>query len=271
MVIPAGITVTVTSNESYTGSAMRIRIYGTLYFDGGGAKLSMPCGSIVELMTPSSRLSGNSSGNSQTIKICNSTVWSVGTDNNAAGYQAYPANSTLPVTLLYFKAEPANGAVLCQWATASEQHSAYFVVESSSDGERYSAVGTIAAGGNSQQALQYAFTDEAPCKGLSYYRLVQVDTDGSTVRYDAVAVHYEPAHGGIYPNPSSGPLFVASATNDPITIDVLDASGQMVIRQGRLDPRAGFDASSLPAGVYTVVATVAGGQHRSGQWVKMDR
>lgn len=42
MIIAAGHTVNVTANITYTGAAMRIRIYGTLNFNGGGSKLSLP-------------------------------------------------------------------------------------------------------------------------------------------------------------------------------------------------------------------------------------
>ena len=274
MIIPGGMTVTVTTNESYSGAAMRVRVYGTLFFNGGGAKLSFPCGSIVEIMTPTATIAGNSSANSQTIRICNSTVWSVGADNNATGYEAYPPNSTLPVTLLYFRAVAEHGTVLCEWATASEQESAYFTVEASRDGIAFDPIGEAPAAGNSQGPVHYSLVDEAPSPGISYYRLKQVDEDGSAVHSAVVAVQCCDDHGGgllLYPNPSTGALHTVVGGDPSLTVVITNGNGREVMRWAGLGARAGFDASALPGGLYTVTVTDADGRSHAARWVKVDR
>jgi len=89
-----------------------------LFFDGGGSKLSFPCGSIVEIMSSSASISGNNSGNSQSIKICGTTFWQV-SNGTQTGYLAWPPNSTLPVELIGFTGEGKGGTAELRWATAT--------------------------------------------------------------------------------------------------------------------------------------------------------
>jgi hypothetical protein len=102
IIIQAGHTVTVNAQYTYTGTRMRVKVYGTLFFNGGGSKLNFPCGSTVEVMTPSATVTGNNSGSSQTIRICGSTFWAV-SNGPVNGYTAWPNGSTLPVELLFFR------------------------------------------------------------------------------------------------------------------------------------------------------------------------
>ncbi|HMC96037.1 MAG TPA: hypothetical protein VKG92_00145, partial [Flavobacteriales bacterium] len=155
LIIPAGITVSVTANLSYSGEAMRIRIYGTLFFNGSGSKLSLPCNSIVELMTTEATMAGNASGSSQTLKICNTAVWSVGANNNAHGPADYPTGATLPVELLYFTGDTREAMVQLRWSTGSEMNSDHFELRRSQDGAEGSVIASVAAAGSSQQVSTY--------------------------------------------------------------------------------------------------------------------
>jgi hypothetical protein len=85
----------------------------------------------------------------------------------------------LPVELVSFSAAPAPTGTALTWATASELNSAYFEVERSSDGARFAALGQVAGAGTSVQAHRYAYLDAPAPAGLSYYRLRQVDLNGS--------------------------------------------------------------------------------------------
>ena len=83
--------------------------------------------------------------------------------------------------MLSFSAKLGNGGVGVNWTTASEINTKNFVVERSTDGVHFSALGTVAAAGNSNTAHQYQFTDaNALNAGAStlYYRLRLVDNDG---------------------------------------------------------------------------------------------
>lgn len=103
-----------------------------------------------------------------------------GAPNNAAN-AAFIATieCTLPIELLSFTAASMEDRVRVEWSTASETNNASFVVERSTDAEHFTSVGTVPGAGNSVILRSYIFDDPRPLFGLSYYRLRQVDTDGS--------------------------------------------------------------------------------------------
>jgi hypothetical protein len=78
--------------------------------------------------------------------------------------------------------------VRVRWSTASETNNALFVVERSADGEHFEHVGTVPGGGTSYLLRSYVFDDPRPLSGVSYYRLRQIDTDGTGSVSHVVAV-----------------------------------------------------------------------------------
>lgn len=96
----------------------------------------------------------------------------------------------LPVELTRFEVRRAAGQprVQLSWATASELRNAGFEVQRQDEGQSaFRRVGFVAGAGSSAQPHQYAFTDPNDFTGRSYYRLRQVDDDGTAV-FSAVRV-----------------------------------------------------------------------------------
>jgi hypothetical protein len=88
--------------------------------------------------------------------------------------------NVLPITLLSFTARATGkNLVETEWSTASETNNDYFTVERSRDAAYWEPVGIVMGAGNSNAVRNYAFPDDAPYPGLSYYRLKQTDFDGS--------------------------------------------------------------------------------------------
>lgn len=114
----------------------------------------------------------------------------------------------LPVELTAFTAEAVNDKVQLRWNTATERNSAKSAVERTDTGEAFSCVREVAAQGNSTAATAYAATDAAPMAGLSYYRLRQVDLDGSVEYSPVVTMNLKAGYAPIscYPNPATDRL-----------------------------------------------------------------
>ena len=96
----------------------------------------------------------------------------------------------LPVELMYFNATPVKDGVLVEWSTASEYNSDYFSLERSIDGQSWKQVQEVQAAGNSTSRIDYDYLDQDPIHGLSYYRLKQIDYDGTEELFETVFVMF---------------------------------------------------------------------------------
>jgi hypothetical protein len=120
----------------------------------------------------------------------------------------------LPVELIQFDALRQNAdEVLLNWATASEKNNQGFYVERMIEGATdFSEIAWVDGKGNSVVTNYYQLTDENSTLETSYYRLKQVDFDG-TVTYSEIRAVDGESNGKyidwkIYPNPVSSELQV---------------------------------------------------------------
>ncbi|HRP82344.1 MAG TPA: T9SS type A sorting domain-containing protein, partial [Flavobacteriales bacterium] len=140
--------------------------------------------------------------------------------------------TTLPVELLSLEAFARDPAIDVQWATATEQQSSHFNVQRSADNVHFSTIGTMPAAGNSQFRTDYLFVDQHPFRGVNYYRLEQVDHDGTTMRtYTVAATLFQGStNPSIFPNPAADELSVVFP--EPVQagtqLQVLDATGRVI-------------------------------------------
>ncbi|OKL40860.1 IPT/TIG domain-containing protein [Pontibacter flavimaris] len=98
----------------------------------------------------------------------------------------------LPVELMAFNAALQNNNVLLTWATASEQNNSHFEVELSRDPKKgFEKVGRVdSKGANSSVRLDYQYAHKLGNEtGTIYFRLKQVDLDGTTDYSKVVAVN----------------------------------------------------------------------------------
>ena len=171
-------------------------------------------------------------------------------DNSAAA---------LPVELATFGASRSAGANVLDWATASEVNSRGFDVEHAvGTPEAFASVGFVASRANGTGAgATYGFSHETSEPGTHYYRLRQVDFDG-TQEYSAVAtvtVDEEAAALTLAPNPVSARLRVGGLGEDA-ALTVRDLTGRAV---GTYRPEGGvIDVSALASGVYLLSVDGAG-------------
>lgn len=170
--------------------------------------------------------------------------------------------SAAPVEFIAFTGQLNSSYVELNWATATESENDYFQVERSNDGINFVALGQVAGSGDSQQELDYSYFDYDFQAGVNYYRLRQVDYDGTQDFSDVIAVDAGGAATalGIYPNPASGGNVNVSLDNgwnqERLTLDVFSASGQHVFQLTSANG-AKFELPSdrLSPGMYAVRVT----------------
>ena len=168
----------------------------------------------------------------------------------------------LPVELSAFTATLAGtNAVRLAWTTASEQNSARFEVERSLNGTVFDRIGTVAAAGSSSTPRTYDFTDsKLPSTVLLYYRLLQVDQDGSfsysPVR--TVAGSGQPVQvWTLVPNPARATMLTGATAGASVL--VFDILGRLVLT-AKADA-AGTAKLVLPASLRAGIYLVRSGSH----------
>lgn len=168
----------------------------------------------------------------------------------------------LPVSYAYINGQNLGSKNVISWATTQELNSDRFDITRSSDGQNFSTVGTVVSrGGNTQTA--YSFEDNNIPVGTSYYRLSQVDKDGSTHLSKIVTLVRRKA--GIYvdrfPNPAKNTLTVTvqGESNGNIHVLVADMQGRPVLQQQwqKTQPQINrtLNISALQSGVYQMSIT----------------
>jgi hypothetical protein len=99
----------------------------------------------------------------------------------------YKSSQPLPVTLISFSVKAfTRGTNLLTWKTAQEKDNSHFAIESSPNGREFKEIGTV-KGTNASFISEYTFEDKAPVAANIYYRLKQIDLDG-TATYSPVVV-----------------------------------------------------------------------------------
>ncbi|QJX45407.1 T9SS type A sorting domain-containing protein [Hymenobacter taeanensis] len=159
----------------------------------------------------------------------------------------------LPVSLVSFTAKLRNKQVALDWKTATEKNNGMFYVERSQDARTYTSILSRAGQGNSEKATSYSAIDDAPLAGTSYYRLKQVDFDGTTSYSSPVAVtNAGSVEVSMYPNPAEDVLNIQIAgSTEGVRATIADLSGR-VIRTQVLRADGRLNVRDLRSGTYVV-------------------
>lgn len=163
----------------------------------------------------------------------------------------------LPIELLYFSAEPEDGAVNLNWATAVEIENEYFTVERSTDGVNFKEVTRLEGAGNSSMMLTYATVDTDPADGVNYYRLKQTDFDGTESVSNIVAVQMEGTEPevevSIFPNPAQVNNNVVvrlnRTTTEPMYLEMVEIGSGKLVYQNEIS--SVVNNIELPSGMAT--------------------
>lgn len=143
--------------------------------------------------------------------------------------------ASLPIELLSFTAKAnSTNEVQLDWSTAVEINNDHFVVERSIDGKNWETVAKVTGAGNSSIQQAYTSYDHEPAGGTNYYRLKQIDTDGSFTYSDIemidIAEQERVLGVELYPNPNKGrfTLNISGTDETELQIIVWDLRGQKV-------------------------------------------
>jgi hypothetical protein len=191
-------------------------------------------------------------------------------DTTYAGV-APPGPLPIQLSSLTARSAPGTQQVILRWTTLSETDNYGFEVQRRRESEPDFATlsqSFIPGDGSTLDIRHYSFTDNAVPQGMSYYRLRQIDLDG-TVNYSfPVSVDVGETSGGSlvpyeyalcqnFPNPFNPTTTIryTIARSGHVRLDILNVLGQTVRELVGQTQEAGnynvtFDATDLPSGIY---------------------
>lgn len=160
----------------------------------------------------------------------------------------------LPVTWLSFNAVKKANTSYLTWTTATEINNHYFDVERTVDGKTWKKIGQVQGAGNSSTILNYNFTDIKPEIGVNFYRLKQVDYNGTFDYSEIRSVNFNDKITGIsvFPNPSDGRIDIVLTPDLFGSLSITDASGRMVFEKDIQNTHSVLDLSNLAEGMYFI-------------------
>ena len=167
-----------------------------------------------------------------------------------------------PIELLSFDAEAIGVDAELTWRVTAERNFSHYEIERRrADETAFAKVGQQAGNAHKEEVMQYRFTDAAVGQdfdGVVYYRLRNVDLDGSYDYSNVVAVQFGSGGNGVfslsaYPNPTDGQLTLV-ASEDIQTMQVYSLTGQL---QLTVEHTSALNLSTLSDGVYIVKVTTA--------------
>jgi enediyne biosynthesis protein E4 len=183
--------------------------------------------------------------------------------NLAAGQiKVIEEGETIPVELLNFSAKISGNNVILNWSTATETNNKGFDVLKSSDKKNWNILGYVAGSGSSTEQRSYSYTDEDVNQGKYYYKLVQIDYDGTRTEKNIVEVDFnnqvtEFSLSQNYPNPFNPvtkiEYSVLSASNVEIRLfNVLGSEVAVLLNEVKTAGKHSFNfnASGFNSGVY---------------------
>lgn len=171
------------------------------------------------------------------------------------------SNAALPVELLSFDVEPEGCFAHLTWTTGSELNNDYFIVQYSYDALNWQEIDKVHGAGNSDEVIDYSFYDfNCFHNGKVYYRLVQVDFDGTETNSNIQSITIDqPYSVRVYPNPTTGIITVnldADLSSDPGVLIVRSIDGRAVYTSELGNGVNTIDLSGLASDTYIFKVSV---------------
>ncbi len=171
-------------------------------------------------------------------------------------------NPIVPVELTSFVASVNhNGNVVLNWSTATETNNQMFEIERRTESSEFRTIAFVEGAGTVSETRNYSYIDKSVDQGINYYRLKQIDFNGTYEYSDEIEIEVNGpltfALDQNYPNPFNPTTNIKYSVPEAgnVTLSVYNTVGEEVAvlvdgfsASGFFE--VSFNASNLPSGVY---------------------
>ena len=163
----------------------------------------------------------------------------------------------LPINLTDFNVISSNEEVDISWTLVSQMNNDNMKIERSLDGNNWESINEIKGDGTTNILKKYFFSDRQPLNGISYYRLVQFDTDGnlSYSELKSAYIDFDNSYN-VIPNPFQFQFVVTGTFENIEDVQIFDILNQNVTSRFKIlsynKNQIVFDASLLPSQIFII-------------------
>jgi hypothetical protein len=169
----------------------------------------------------------------------------------------------IPVELTSFTAIAKDDNVILNWITSTETNNMGFDIErrSTKSNSGWQKLGFIDGKGTTTEKSNYSFVDKNPAEGKSFYRLKQIDFDGTSKIYNSAELDFETVKeyslSQNYPNPfnPSTEINYSLAKSGNVTLTIYNLLGSEIatlvngfMESGKHSVK--FTANDITSGIY---------------------
>jgi len=169
-------------------------------------------------------------------------------------------NVAVPVELTSFTGKSSDKNIVLSWSTATEVNNRIFEIERRNEYSSFITIGFIEGKGTTVEPNDYSYTDMDIKTGKYFYRLKQIDFDGTFEYSNEIEVDAAPLSFSLeqnYPNPfnPSTKINYSIPKKSFVTLKIFDPLGSVVTELVNEEKEAGsyevnFNASNLSSGIY---------------------
>ncbi len=233
--ITAGINPPVTSYSSFVADSVNYHSV-TLPLSRANKKSTVGYNDMIDHVLLSNEMRpfymNNSANVLSDVTILVSAYASTTTDHFPVFTRYAFDPAVLPLTLLQFTANKKATSVELSWKTTTQDNSAAFILQRSSDATTFTDIARIPAQTGLSRGT-YTFTDKNPLTGQNYYTLKLIDREGKFNMSKVIALSFSPVFTAtLSPNPAAGFARLNLSNNlHPLSLQIADVTGKVVARQ----------------------------------------
>jgi len=160
-------------------------------------------------------------------------------------------NMTLPAELTSFEIKNEKNTAVLEWETATEINNDGWNIQRSTNGFSWNTIGFVEGKVDSHEPRSYKYQDDYDRGGLVFYRLEQVDLDGTTTYSEVRKMVYSAADLYVYPTQADDRVTIGGLEEDT-NYSIATADGT-IVRESTTAPNERIDVSELANGLHFLI------------------